>query len=227
MLALPTAQDAISVLASDEVAIINALVLDDCLFDRTRIRRLLSKLGMIVNVEEVESVSALERVLDSKRFDVVFIDYNLVESDGFDALEILRKKTEHASTACIMIAGDDQSEVAVNALKKGCSDYIPKHGLTSERLRSSVLAALENHMESESSDVSLTGDIDRLANEIAARYSNALQPEIAGILRQVRTLRASWFKQNVDVHEQMQAMEERCMTLWSVLKSPDKLNESI
>lgn len=197
---------------------IKALILDDCQFDRKRVLRLFGKSDMPITVQEVASVHSLEQALKSDVYDVALIDYNLADGNGFDALEALKKNSSHASTACIMITGNDQSEVAVQALKRGCSDYLTKQGLSAEMLKASVLSALAEHLKENHPKADL--DADRLTGEITACYSNLLQPEIAGLLRQIRTLKSSILKPSADTPKEILMLERRCITLWDALKAP-------
>lgn len=198
---------------------IKALVLDDCQFDRARVRRLIGQTGMPITVKEIADLDTLENALKTDVFDVALIDYNLADSDGFDALEVLKKNSAQSMTACIMITGDDQSKVAVKALKSGCSDYLTKQSLSAETLRVTVLSALAEHMEEVRTEVPVL-DVDKLADKITTNYSNVLQPEVAGLLRHIRTLKSSILKPTHEAQEDIHALERRCITLWKALKAP-------
>ena len=56
--------------------------------------------------------------------DVIFLDYNMPPSNG---LEILQKiKMTHPNIYILLISGQKDIQVAVNALKHGAADYIIK-----------------------------------------------------------------------------------------------------
>jgi PleD family two-component response regulator len=73
---------------------------------------------------------------------VIFIDYVLPPGNGLEALDILRDHAVNHECAAILVTGDDRSDVAVCALKRGCADYIAKGKLSAGTLRRCVIRAL-------------------------------------------------------------------------------------
>ena len=73
--------------------------------------------------------------------DCVLLDYNMPDKDG---LEVLRQLTEGDNAVpVIMMTGDGNEFVAVNAMKLGSQDYIPKKVLTANALKRAVERAVE------------------------------------------------------------------------------------
>ena len=112
-------------------------------FDRLRLIRACDRAGIQAEFTEVPTVAAFTRALAAGVFDVVFIDYRLTDGDGLVALARLLEDPRHADCASIMIAGDTDAAVAVEALKAGCCDYIGKSDISPASLHRAVTNAVE------------------------------------------------------------------------------------
>lgn len=123
--------------------LITALILDDCKFDRRRIRRMTDHMGLPILLDEVTSIAALRQILDEERFDVILLDYRLGEGDGLQALTLVQAHPAHRHCPVIMLAGGDDPDVARQALHLGCFGYLSKTQLTTQGLRHAVIAALD------------------------------------------------------------------------------------
>ena len=91
----------------------------------------------------VDSASTQEdviRKLAESKYDLFFLDYRLGESNGLDILKDIRKKGY--TLPVIMLTGQGDQEVAVQAMKSGATDYLVKSGLTSESLSKAVRHAI-------------------------------------------------------------------------------------
>ena len=75
--------------------------------------------------------------------DCVLLDYNLPDLDGLIFLELLAKNDTSASVPVIMLTGDGNEKVAVDAFKRGVSDYIPKNDITAKLLLRSINSAVK------------------------------------------------------------------------------------
>jgi PleD family two-component response regulator len=121
---------------------IRTLLLDDSRFDRKRIRRMGDGLGLNLHFHEADSVRAMRDLLDRQSFDLFLIDYMMPEADGLAALEVIRNHSGQTEAVAIMISGQADQRVAVNAIKAGCQDFILKSEISPEFLRSTVVSAL-------------------------------------------------------------------------------------
>jgi PleD family two-component response regulator len=126
-----------------ETNVRKALLIDDCEFDRRRIKRLNSKLETPLILEEVPNIDSMNNCLDAVSFDLIMIDYGLGKEDGLSALDMIQRHKLNQDAAKIMITGNTQASVAVSALKRGCSDYVSKKELTPELFQKSVFDALK------------------------------------------------------------------------------------
>ncbi len=64
------------------------------------------------------------RVLAAARYDLLLVDYNMPYCGGLDVIRALSKEGTLLST--IMVTGQGNEEIAVEALKLGASDYVVK-----------------------------------------------------------------------------------------------------
>ena len=120
---------------------VRILVVDDDRVDRLAIRRALTRSGIGAVVDEAERVEeALERVR-AGGYDCVFLDYNLPGGNGLSLLRSIRDAG--IQTPVVMLTGQGDERVAVALMKAGAADYLPKEGITPERLTASLRYAVE------------------------------------------------------------------------------------
>ncbi len=83
--------------------------------------------------------------LAETKYDLFFLDYRLGEWNGLDILKDIRERGY--TLPVIMLTGQGDQEVAVQAMKGGATDYLVKSGLTSESLSKAVRHAINLHKE--------------------------------------------------------------------------------
>ncbi len=116
---------------------INLLILDDSEDDRQYYKRLLRYNKDINKILEAESVDAALEIYRNHRVDCALIDYRLPGDDGIDFIKKLNK-SPHDYTPIIMITGYGNERIAVDAMKAGAADYLPKSGLSEEILSKTI-----------------------------------------------------------------------------------------
>jgi DNA-binding NarL/FixJ family response regulator len=79
----------------------------------------------IVVVGIAGSVAEVIEMVDSRRPDVVLIDYGLPDGDGVDATRML--KAAHPELQVVMLTSYTSQEILIGAMEAGCSGYITKH----------------------------------------------------------------------------------------------------
>lgn len=122
---------------------LNLLLVDDDDVDRLAARRLLTASDLQVSVVEAsDAAAALDTVL-AQRFDCVLLDFNLPRLDGLTVLR--RMRALGVETPVVMLTGQGDEALAVELMKAGASDYLPKAQLSAERLSTAILAALKLH----------------------------------------------------------------------------------
>jgi signal transduction histidine kinase len=122
---------------------LRVLVVDDDDVDRMAVRRSLKASGIDAEITEAGDATAALDCMHSSRYDCALFDFRMPGSDG---LELLRRmRADGISTPVIMLTGFGDEQTAVELMKAGASDYLPKNTLTPERLAQSVRAVLRIH----------------------------------------------------------------------------------
>ncbi|MFQ5450789.1 MAG: sensor histidine kinase [Nitrospinaceae bacterium] len=83
--------------------------------------------------------------LENSSYDLCLFDYRLGEVDGIDLLRTIRSK--NIPIPIILLTGQGDQEVAVEAMKAGATDYLTKGKLSTESLAHSIRYALQLHKE--------------------------------------------------------------------------------
>jgi len=109
------------------------LVVDDEPIARTNLEHVLKKEGYLVSVA-ANGLEALEQ-LKNQDFELVLTDLKMEKMDGIQLLEAARQVAPHSEF--IIITGYATVGTAVDALKKGATNYLPKP-VDLDELRSTV-----------------------------------------------------------------------------------------
>ncbi len=196
---------------------IRGLILDDSAMDRLRIRRLCAQADLGIEFAEASTIAEFATKIDGTSFDVVLLDYRLVQGDGLIALEMLKRHPSQRRAAPIMVAGESQIQVAVDALKNGCSDFLLKDMMGPDMLSRSVAAALERAESSALPDeraLSLENALLRFARNSGAEMRSIL----SGLLRRTRALRHKAAAGSEIDPEDILKIDENCARLWEFLE---------
>lgn len=98
------------------------LVVDDEVVVCESCQRILEEEGYEIEIA-LSAVEALEKIKE-RPFDIVITDLKMPGMDGMELLRILRK--DYPDVIVVMITGFSTVETAVEAMKLGAFDYIPK-----------------------------------------------------------------------------------------------------
>jgi DNA-binding NtrC family response regulator len=151
------------------------LVIDDDFATRTLLTRLLGQGS--VEVHTVDNGQAGVRMADEIGPDVVLLDLRLPDADGLTLLDTL--KTRHPETSIIMMTAYGQVERAVEAIRKGATDFLEKPFTHPDKLRLSVRRALE--------EVKARRELSRLTKRESGRSVDALVGD-SEAMRQLRKM---------------------------------------
>ena len=144
----PVARPAPSTDEPPALPALRLLVVDDDRVDRMTIRRALSRTDLHASVDEAEAVAQALAMAVEGAYDCIFLDYNLPGGNGLTLLQSIRGAG--VETPVVMLTGQGDERVAVELMKAGAADYLPKDGITPERLASSLRYAVElNRAEAE------------------------------------------------------------------------------
>ena len=105
--------------------LINILIIDDCSEDRETYRRLLKQNpDYHFNVMECETGEEGLELCQREKIDALVLDYMLPDIDGIEFLQELKKFSFQG--VVLMLTGEGNEKVAVQALKEGAHDYLVK-----------------------------------------------------------------------------------------------------
>ena len=92
------------------------------------------------DVYVAEDAANAMNLLEAERFDVLLTDFRLPNEDGMKL--ILRAKSLAKPPVCILMTAYGSEDLAVQAIKKGADDYIPKGRMQIEELEMRIARAL-------------------------------------------------------------------------------------
>jgi two-component system chemotaxis response regulator CheY len=117
------------------------LVVDDEPNIRKLVRMCLTKAGY--EVEEAENGEEGEKIIRAKdnplMVDVILCDIRMPKVNGIEAIAFFQK--EFPSVPIVVITGFPETEMAVNLMKQGVVDYVPKP-IDNEKLLNVVAKAM-------------------------------------------------------------------------------------
>jgi diguanylate cyclase (GGDEF)-like protein/PAS domain S-box-containing protein len=144
---------------------LRVLMLEDLELDAELCRHELKSGGLDCSFQRVDTRAAFERALDEWAPRLILSDFSMPNFDGMSALEIARVRAP--STPFIFLSGTIGEERAVEAMKRGATDYVLKHHIN--RLVPIVRRALRE--QSERDALQTTG---RTLNETRERLDGIL-----------------------------------------------------
>jgi PAS domain S-box-containing protein len=116
-------------------------VIEDDELDRRAVRRCLQQCGISVTVEYASSAEETLQRIASVRYNCILLDYYI---PGVRGLALFQKIREVAANMPVVIfTGRGDEDIAVELMKAGAADYLPKASLTAERLASSLRHIIE------------------------------------------------------------------------------------
>jgi two-component system, chemotaxis family, chemotaxis protein CheY len=102
-----------------------ALVIDDSRALRRILCDMLRQLGFDV-VDAGNGLEGLQRLAESGTPDVVLLDWNMPEMNGYEFLCAVRKKNEYDKMPIMMVTTETEAEQIATALAAGANEYVMK-----------------------------------------------------------------------------------------------------
>ncbi|MDT3678668.1 MAG: response regulator [Burkholderiaceae bacterium] len=102
------------------------LVVDDDIVDRRICRRALGRLDPPPTFVEAETATQALDELARHDVDCVLLDFRLPDMDGLELLVRLNERSVEQRVPIIMLTGADDVSVAVEAMRRGASNYLVK-----------------------------------------------------------------------------------------------------
>jgi two-component sensor histidine kinase len=146
-----------------------------------------SALGDQFDLTWVSTYTAGLESLLSEKFDVGLVDYRLGERSGLELLS--EAKPKELSTAIILLTGEGDISVDIDAAKAGAVGYLVKRDLTAARLERSVRYAVESGRATGRLRKLLI-EQDMLIKEVHHRVKNNLQVICSLLSLQIETVGA-------------------------------------
>ncbi|MEX0269566.1 ATP-binding protein [Leptolyngbyaceae cyanobacterium UHCC 1019] len=112
--------------------ILKILVVDDDDVDRMAVRRALKTAGVEMALTEAVDCRSAIAALKNTAFDCIFLDYRLPDRDGLSLVKDLRQ--DNLRTPIVMLTGQGDEQLAVDLMKAGAADYLPKSKVSPDRL---------------------------------------------------------------------------------------------
>ncbi|MHC5743703.1 MAG: PAS domain S-box protein [Nostoc sp.] len=162
---------------------------EDSAEDRALYRRFLERDDRYTyDIYEFESGNKALQACQAKIPDVILLDYRLPDLDGLEFLTKLQRQTSNSQISVIMLTGQGDETIAVQAIKNGVQDYLVKGKLTSDNLRRAVHGAIEQmqlmrQLKQQQEQQKLVGAI-----ALNIRQSLRLQDILATSVQEVRQL---------------------------------------
>ena len=102
-----------------------ALVVDDSKAMRMILARSLRELGFEV-AEAADGRQALETLQNAGAKDLVLIDWNMPEMNGFELVQAVRADARFAETRLVMVTTESELDHVDKALAAGANEYVMK-----------------------------------------------------------------------------------------------------
>lgn len=123
-------------------AIVRVLAIEDNPGDLGLVKEMLddAKMGKY-QLQHVNRLSSAIKMLRTEDFDVILLDLNLLDSNGFDTFLSIHNR--FPEIPIIVLTGSTDEEPSLRAINEGAQDYLFKDVLTSRSLSHAILHAIE------------------------------------------------------------------------------------
>jgi two-component system NtrC family sensor kinase len=118
------------------------LLVDDSTADRALYRRFLSSTGTYTLLEAATGEEGL-RLCQTAQPDCVVLHFYLPDMDGFGFLDTLQGGTVSLPYPVVMLTGQGNEQLAVQAMHRGVQDYVVKDDLSAHTLRRVIANAVD------------------------------------------------------------------------------------
>jgi len=123
------------------IADLKALIVDDHLIVRTQMERALKHMGF-THVDQAPTAGAAVDKMIAVRYDVIFIDWHMPGTSGYDLMQQFREDRNHDRVAFVIVSVDSEERSISKATKAGAIDYVVKP-VTESALHETVRKVLD------------------------------------------------------------------------------------
>ena len=101
------------------------LVVDDSRATRAVLRQILKALGFEVT-EAGHGLEALERLKEMTAPDLVLVDWNMPEMNGYEFVQAVRAESDYDQIPLMMVTTETEVSQVTKALSAGANEYVMK-----------------------------------------------------------------------------------------------------
>lgn len=210
------------------------LHLEDSELDHELTMAQLSRAGWEVDVRRVDSSAAFQEAL-LEEWDAILSDYNLPGYTGLQALGQVRRLA--LDIPFILVSGEIGEDMAVQAMRKGASDYLLKSNLV--RLAPALehaIEACESRRARRAADAEVARSREQLS-ELAQHLQTSVEMERAAIAREIHddvggSLTAlkfdlAWIERRSDDPELRQRVRSALETVTHAIESSQRIMHNL
>lgn len=205
------------------------LNLEDNPNDYELIRAALEDYGIKCDVVRVETKKEYVAALNAGGIDLILADYSLPGFDGISALDLASGR----STPFVFVSGQIGEEFAIEALKKGATDYVfknridklgpaVKRAVLEARERAERKAAEEDLRRSRERLRNLSAHLEKVREEERIRIAREIHDELGQALTALK-METAWFRRYAGSKEVSEKAAGMSLLLDSTISSMKKI----
>ena len=157
------------------------LIVDDDKVDILFIKRELLKIDSTIEFLEATSAETALKLIDQYVFDCITLDYHLPDNDGLETILQIEE-----IVPIVMISGDEDTTLGLQAVKTGAQDFLQKNGLTGTQIYNSICLSIErNRLFAAKRDQSFRDELTKLYNRRGFLYYSKRRLKFLKLVRRI------------------------------------------